>query len=74
MRGGQLALVLEEERRYGNEVYAVWPQNKHLPSKVRAAIDVLVARIPERLSSATRPREVPARLSQGTEIVRSTPV
>ena len=55
VRGGQLVLVLEEERRYGNEVYAVWPQNKHLPSKVRAAIDVLVERIPERLSSATRP-------------------
>jgi DNA-binding transcriptional LysR family regulator len=54
VRGGQLVLLLEEERRYGNEIYAVWPQNKHLPSKVRAAIDVLVARIPERLSSATR--------------------
>lgn len=55
VRGGQLVVVLEEERRYGNEIHAVWPQNKHLPSKVRAAIDVLVARIPERLSSATRP-------------------
>ncbi|WP_257457493.1 LysR family transcriptional regulator [Archangium lipolyticum] len=51
VRGGQLVIVLEQERRYGNEIYAVWPQNKHLPSKVRAAIDVLVARIPERLSS-----------------------
>ncbi|MCY1078286.1 LysR family transcriptional regulator [Archangium lansingense] len=55
LRDGRLVAVLEQERRYGNEVYAVWPQNKHLPSKVRAAIDVLVARIPERLSSATLP-------------------
>ncbi|WPB80046.1 LysR family transcriptional regulator [Archangium violaceum] len=50
LRDGRLVAVLEEERRYGNEIYAVWPRNNHLPSKVRAAIDVLVARIPERLS------------------------
>ncbi|QRN96329.1 LysR family transcriptional regulator [Archangium violaceum] len=61
VRGGQLVIVLEQEHRYGNEIYAVWPQNKHLPSKVRAAIDMLVARIPERLSSATRPVKASAR-------------
>jgi DNA-binding transcriptional LysR family regulator len=55
VRGAQLVLVLEEERRYGSEIYAVWPQNKHLPSKVRAAIDVLAARIPERLAAQPPP-------------------
>ncbi|WP_164008619.1 LysR family transcriptional regulator [Pyxidicoccus trucidator] len=50
VRGGQLIPVLKEEPSHGNEIFAVWPQNKHLPSKVRAAIDVLAARIPERLS------------------------
>nr|WP_217439209.1 LysR family transcriptional regulator [Myxococcus sp. CA056] len=48
---GELVTLLETEGRHGNEIFAVWPQNKHLPSKVRAAIDILVARIPERLSS-----------------------
>ncbi|MBZ4418836.1 LysR family transcriptional regulator [Myxococcus sp. RHSTA-1-4] len=52
VRDGQLDIVLERERRHGNEIFAVWAQNKHLPSKVRAAIDLLAARIPERLSSA----------------------
>ena len=62
VRAGELVVVLEKERRYGNEIFAVWPQNKHLPSKVRAAVDLLVARIPERLSSATRkaPASAPA--------------
>ncbi|NMO19649.1 LysR family transcriptional regulator [Pyxidicoccus fallax] len=53
IRDGRLVVVLEQERRYSNEVFAVWPQNKHLPSKVRAAIDALVARIPERLAACT---------------------
>ncbi|MCP3064719.1 LysR family transcriptional regulator [Myxococcus sp. K38C18041901] len=48
---GELTLLLQEEGRHGNEVFAVWPQNKHLPSKVRAAIDLLAARIPEILSA-----------------------
>ncbi|QDF08223.1 LysR family transcriptional regulator [Myxococcus xanthus] len=49
LRGGRLVEVLETQRPYGNEIYAVWPQSKHVTSKVRAAIDLLVARIPERL-------------------------
>jgi DNA-binding transcriptional LysR family regulator len=53
VRAGQLVPVLKEERRHDNEVFAVWPQNRHLPSKVRVAIDVLVARIPKRLSGST---------------------
>ncbi|MFP2930748.1 LysR substrate-binding domain-containing protein [Pyxidicoccus sp. 3LG] len=60
IREGRLVEVLKEERRYGNEIYAVWPQSRHLPSKVRAAIDLLVARIPERLSSAASQSKAPA--------------
>lgn len=56
LREGQLVEVMEDEHRYGNELHAVWPQNKHLPSKVRMAIDLLAARIPEVLSSAARLR------------------
>ncbi len=50
LRGGRLVEVLETQRPYDNEIYAVWPQSKHLTSKVRAAIDLLVARLPERLT------------------------
>lgn len=54
LRKKQLTLVLQDVPRYGNEIFAVWPQNRHLPSKVRAAIDVLVQRIPARLSAVHR--------------------
>ncbi|QSQ20440.1 LysR family transcriptional regulator [Pyxidicoccus parkwayensis] len=54
LRKKQLTLVLQDVPRYGNEIFAVWPQNKHLPSKVRTAIDVLAARIPGRLSAVHR--------------------
>jgi DNA-binding transcriptional LysR family regulator len=56
----QLTLVLQDVPRYANEIFAVWPQNKHLPSKVRTAIDVLVERIPGRLSAAHRKPPSPA--------------
>lgn len=54
LRKKQLTLVLQDLPRHGNEVFAVWPQNKHLPSKVRTAIDVLAARLPGRLSAVHR--------------------
>jgi DNA-binding transcriptional LysR family regulator len=54
LRKKQLTLVLRDVPRYGNEIFAVWPQNKHLPSKVRTAIDVLVEHIPGRLSAVHR--------------------
>jgi DNA-binding transcriptional LysR family regulator len=54
LRRKQLTLVLRDVPRYGNEIFAVWPQNKHLPSKVRTAIDVLVEHIPGRLSAVHR--------------------
>ncbi|MCP3135944.1 LysR family transcriptional regulator [Pyxidicoccus xibeiensis] len=60
LREGRLVEVLKDAPRYGNEIYAVWPQSKHLPSKVRAAIDLLVARIPERLSGAASRSKAPA--------------
>ncbi|NVJ20722.1 MULTISPECIES: LysR family transcriptional regulator [Myxococcus] len=58
---GELVTLLENEGHHGNELFAVWPQNKHLPSKVRAAIDILVARIPERLSAEEQRRTVRTR-------------
>jgi DNA-binding transcriptional LysR family regulator len=45
-RAGELALVMNSERVLGTEIHAVWPKTKYLPSKIRAAIDALVAEIP----------------------------
>ncbi|WP_050436168.1 LysR family transcriptional regulator [Chondromyces crocatus] len=49
LRAGTLVPVLEGERAFGYDIHAVWPLTQHLPSRVRVAIDALVARVPERL-------------------------
>lgn len=51
LRAGKLVALLEEKHRY--DIHAVWPQTRHLPSKVRVAVDELVARIPGMLESAS---------------------
>ncbi|QSQ13039.1 LysR family transcriptional regulator [Myxococcus landrumensis] len=58
---GELVDVLEGVGRHGNEIFAVWPQNKHLPVKVRRAIDLLAARLPERLATAMQKPPRPGR-------------
>lgn len=50
----KLVEVLEEKQRFGMEIHAVWPQTRHLPSKVRVAIDELVARVPGMIATASR--------------------
>jgi DNA-binding transcriptional LysR family regulator len=46
VRAGELILVIDSQRVLATDIHAVWPQTRHLSSKVRAAIDVLVAEIP----------------------------
>lgn len=46
LREGALVRVLEDEISAGLDVFAVWPQSRHLPTRVRIAIDELAARIP----------------------------
>jgi DNA-binding transcriptional LysR family regulator len=48
---GRLTELPLGKRRFGVDVYAVWPQTRHLPSKVRVAVDELVARIPKVLAT-----------------------
>ena len=50
LRDGSLIELPLGKRRFAVDVHAVWPQTRHLPSKVRVAVDDLVARIPERLA------------------------
>jgi DNA-binding transcriptional LysR family regulator len=52
LRDGRLAELPLGKRRFGVEVYAVWPQTRHLPSKVRVAVDDLAARVPRVLATA----------------------
>ena len=51
VRDGQLEQVLEDVPPFGFEIHAVWPQSRYLPSRVRAAIDLLAVRIPEILNA-----------------------
>jgi DNA-binding transcriptional LysR family regulator len=46
VRAGELILVMDSQRVLAKDIHAVWPQTRHQSSKVRTAIDVLVAEIP----------------------------
>lgn len=50
VREGVLAAVLPGHASEPHAVHAVWPASRHVPSKVRAAIDALVAGVPRELS------------------------
>jgi hypothetical protein len=47
LREGSLVKLTVGKRGSGVDVYAVWPQARHLPSKVRVAVDELAAGIPQ---------------------------
>lgn len=49
MRSDELVLVMDRTRSASGEIHAVWPHTHYLPSKTRAAIDALVAEIPQML-------------------------
>ncbi|MGS0896947.1 LysR family transcriptional regulator [Burkholderia stagnalis] len=51
LRDGRLALVMDSNSVSGTEVFAVRPKSRHVPSKVRVAIDALVDEIPRVLAS-----------------------
>lgn len=46
VRTGELASVMTSQYVMPTGIYAVWPTTRYLPSKTRAAIDVLAAEIP----------------------------
>jgi DNA-binding transcriptional LysR family regulator len=49
---GSLIELTLGKRRFGVDVYAMWPQARHLPSKLRVAIDALAIGIPKILATA----------------------
>ncbi|MBN3789961.1 LysR family transcriptional regulator [Burkholderia sp. Ac-20353] len=52
LRDGRLELVMDSNRVGGPEVFAVRPKSRHVPSKVRVAIDALVDEIPRVLAKS----------------------
>lgn len=56
LRAGRLVELDVGKRGYGVDVYAVWRQTRHLPLKVRVAVDDLVAGIPKALVQAKAAR------------------
>jgi len=52
MRSGELVRVLEGVPGMSCEIRAIWPQARHLPSRVRVAVNALVARTPALLAVA----------------------
>ncbi len=54
VRAGELILVMDSQRVLATDIHAVWPQTRHLSSKVRAAIDALAAEIPAMIAYPTR--------------------
>jgi DNA-binding transcriptional LysR family regulator len=52
VRSGRLVQLLPEVSPLVTDIYAVWPDAPHLPSRVRAAIDILAAEMPLALSDS----------------------
>ncbi|WP_323117875.1 LysR family transcriptional regulator [Burkholderia alba] len=50
LRNGRLTLVMDSESVLGSEVHALRPKSRHMPPKVRVAIDALVDAIPRVLA------------------------
>jgi DNA-binding transcriptional LysR family regulator len=50
IRTGELAVVMTSQHVMSTGIHAVWPTTRYLPSKTRAAIDVLAAELPALIS------------------------
>jgi DNA-binding transcriptional LysR family regulator len=55
VRAGALTLVLDSDRVMATDIHAVWPRARHLPSKIRVAIDALVEEIPAMIGHTDLP-------------------
>jgi DNA-binding transcriptional LysR family regulator len=52
LNDGRLTLVMDSESVLGTEVHVLWPKARHMPSKLRVAIDALVERLPPLLAQS----------------------
>lgn len=64
LRQERLSLVMGADQLVASDIHVVWPHARHLPSKVRAAIDALVAEVPELLGQGDGYALDPVRLQQ----------
>lgn len=51
LRDGRLVRLFPDRPGFTFDVHALWPQGRYLPSKTRAAIDALAARLPAMLEA-----------------------
>ncbi len=63
LRDGRLVELPLGKRRFGFDVYAVWPQTRHLPTRVRVAVDDLAVRIPEVIATTQLPERAESVIS-----------
>jgi len=54
MQAGKLEPVLDLRQAVGSDIHLVWPQNRYLPAKTRAAIDALAAEIPRLIAQPAK--------------------
>lgn len=47
LKSGELVRVMHQISPHVSEVWAVWPEGSHLPTRVRSAIDALAAALPK---------------------------
>ncbi len=64
LRQQRLSLVMGADQLVASPIHVVWPQARHLPSKVRAAIDALVEEVPPLLGQDEVLANYPATLLQ----------
>jgi DNA-binding transcriptional LysR family regulator len=46
VRAGRLVVLRDNEPLLSNEIHAIWPHSRYLPSKTRVAVDALAAQVP----------------------------
>ena len=47
IRSGRLEMIMSGDQVLGTEIHAVWPRMRHLPLKLRVAIDALASEVPK---------------------------
>lgn len=55
VQAGELERVLASDLARGHPIHAVWPKTRHLPSKTRALVDLLVEEMPTFLDALKEP-------------------
>ena len=50
LMSGELVRVFDEQAAVGFDIHALWPPTRHMPARIRAALDALIVEVPAFLS------------------------